>query len=169
MNCNTRKPNPKRDDQKNMLPNATVYNGRKNIIIDDTINLTRLIMCRRIRSVYARIHVCLLMESHRCKLRSETEKTFDVPKIIASDCLLLRISTAVIFSHCMRADWWIIICRHVCTHSTYYTQFAFVCNSSGMRSPLGKIYETSECENNEVLESVNSRGENHCWKFNSWW
>lgn len=70
------------------------------------------------------------------------KKTFDVPKIMVElPSASHQHSSHFIFSHCMRADWWIIICLHVYTHSTYYIHFAFVCNFGGTSSPLGKIYK----------------------------
>lgn len=64
---------------KKMLPNAIVCTtAKKNIIIDDTINLTRLIMCRRIRSVYARIR----LSTHHgvTSMQIEERKNFRCPK-----------------------------------------------------------------------------------------
>lgn len=62
-----------------MLPNAIVCTtAKKNIIIDDTINLTRLIMCRRIRSVYARIR----LSTHHgvTSMQIKERKNFRCPK-----------------------------------------------------------------------------------------
>lgn len=118
-----------------------VQRRKKNIIIDDTINLTRLIMCRRIRSVYARIR----LSTHHgvTSMQIKERKNFRCPKnhgriafCFASAQQLFHILTL----HAGRLmDYNLSTCLH--TQHILHSFRNFVCNFGGTSSPLGKIYK----------------------------